>query len=42
MRTIPTVTESQVTELTRTLGHRLMVTPESIYPFMDFDEFLPE
>ncbi len=42
MRTIPTVSQSQVAELTHTLGHRLLVTPESIYPFMDFDSFLPE
>jgi histidinol-phosphate aminotransferase len=42
MRSITTVDNQQVSDLTRTLGRRLMVTPESIYPFMDFDDLMPE
>ena len=42
MRSLTTVDNQQVTDLTRTLGRRLMVTPESIYPFMDFDALMPE
>jgi histidinol-phosphate aminotransferase len=42
MRSLTTVDNQQVTDLTRTLGRRLMVTPESIYPFMDFDDLMPE
>ncbi|MCM2271174.1 MAG: aminotransferase class I/II-fold pyridoxal phosphate-dependent enzyme [candidate division Zixibacteria bacterium] len=42
MRSISTIDHQQVTDLTRTLGRRLMVTPESIYPFMDFDDLMPE
>lgn len=42
MRTIPTVNQSQMMELTQSLSRRLLVTAESIYPFMDADQFLPE
>lgn len=42
MRTIPTVTPHQVAELTHILSHRLLVSGESIFPFMDFDNLMPE
>ena len=42
MRLVPTVTADRVDELVHTLARKLLVTPDMVLPFMEFDDFVPQ